>query len=47
MENKNQKRYIHPQKISSEKLNGWFALLGAIALVGVHISSGQIIPGIV
>ena len=47
MENKNQKRNIDPQKISTEKLNGRFALLGVIALDGAYISSGQIIPGIV
>ena len=35
------------QKISVEKLNGSFALLGVIALVGAYISSGQIIPEIV
>ena len=47
MENKNQKRNIDPQKISAEKLNGRFAFLGVIALVGAYISSGQIIPGLV
>ena len=47
MENQNQKRNINPQKISAEKLNGTFALLGVIALVGAYISTGQIIPGIV
>ena len=47
MRNKNQQRNIDPQKISVEKLNGRFALLGVIALVGAYISTGQIIPGIV
>ena len=47
MENKNQKRNIHPQIISEEKLNGRIALLGVIDLVGACMSSGQIIPGIV
>ena len=47
MENKNQKRNLGPQKIRAEKLNGRFALLGVIVLVGGYISSGQIIPGIV
>ncbi len=47
MENNNQQRHIDPQKISAEKLNGRFALLGIIALVGAYISTGQIIPGIV
>ena len=47
MENSNQKRNIDPQKVSAEKLNGRFALLGVIALLGAYISTGQIIPGFV
>ena len=47
MKNKNQQRNIDPQKISAERLNGRFALLGVIALVGAYISTGQIIPGMV
>ena len=47
MENSNQKRNIDPQKIVAEKLNGRFALLGVIALLGAYISTGQIIPGMV
>ena len=47
MENSNKKRNIDPQKISAEKLNGRFAFLGVIALVGAYISTGQIIPGMV
>jgi len=47
MENSNQKRNIDPQKVSAEKLNGRFALLGVIALLGAYISTGQIIPGMV
>ena len=46
MEN-NTKRNIDPQKIKAEKLNGRFALLGVIALVGAYVTTGQIIPGIV
>ena len=45
MKNKNKQRNIDPQKISAERLNGRFALLGVIALVGAYISTGQIIPG--
>ena len=47
MENKNQTRNIDPQKTSAEKLNGRFALVGVIALVGAYISTGQIVPGII
>ena len=43
----NSKRNIDPQKITAEKLNGRFALLGLIALVGAYITTGQIIPGMV
>ena len=44
---KNQvKRNIDPQKITAEKINGRFALLGVIALVGAYVTSGQVIPGI-
>ena len=41
MENKNQSRNIDPQKIRAENLNGKFALVGA------HITTGQIVPGII
>ena len=43
----NSNRNIDPQKVKAEKLNGRFALLGVIALVGAYITTGQIIPGIV
>ena len=38
MENKNQSRNIDPQKIRAENLNGRFALVGLIALVGAYIT---------
>ena len=41
------KRNIDPQKITAEKVNGRFALLGVIALVGSYITTGQIIPGMI
>ena len=47
MENKQIKRNIDPQKIIAEKLNGRFALLGVIALIGSYSTTGQIIPGMV
>ena len=46
MENKTS-RNIDPQKITAEKLNGRFALLGVIALIGAYVTTGQIIPGMV
>ena len=47
MEKTNQKRNIDPQKVSAEKLNGRFALIGLIALIGAYISTGQIVPGVI
>ena len=46
MENVVIKKSIDQQKIIAEKLNGRFALLGVIALIGAYSYSGQIIPGI-
>ena len=35
------------EKIVAEKLNGRFAMMGFIALVGAYLTTGQIIPGFV
>jgi len=43
----NNSRKIDPEKITAERLNGYAALLGCIALVGAYASTGQIIPGFV
>ena len=47
MEDKNQSINIDPQKIRAEDLNGRFALVGIIALVGAYITTGQIVPGVI
>ena len=47
MDNNQNKRNIDPQKVTAEKLNGRFALLGLIALIGAYSTTGQIIPGMV
>jgi len=47
MVNKNKSRNIDPQKIRAENLNGKFALVGLIALVGAYITTGQIVPGVI
>ncbi len=47
MESNQVNRNIDPQKVTAEKLNGRFALLGVIALVGAYVTTGQIIPGMV
>jgi len=46
MENTNVKT-IEKEKIVAEKLNGRFAMMGFIALVGACLTTGQIIPSFV
>ena len=40
-------RDIDPEKVTAERINGYSALLGCIALIGAYASTGQIIPGFV
>tara|TARA_Y100001968_G_scaffold17648_1_gene13966 strand:+ start:447 stop:593 length:147 start_codon:yes stop_codon:yes gene_type:complete len=40
-------KQIDPEKITAERLNGYAALVGCIALVGAYSTTGQIIPGFV
>ena len=35
------------EKLIAEKLNGRFAMVGFIALVGAYLTTGQIIPGFI
>ena len=44
---KNNLRKIDPEKVMAERLNGYAALFGCIALIGAYSTSGQIIPGFV
>jgi len=44
MEN-NEPKIIEKEKIVAEKLNGRFAMIGFVALVGAYLTTGQIIPG--
>jgi len=44
---KNTTRNIDPEKATAERLNGYAALLGCIALIGAYATTGQIIPGFV
>ena len=46
MKNTNTKA-IEKEKIVAEKLNGRFAMLGFIALIGAYLTTGQIIPGFI
>ena len=43
----NNTRTIDPEKATAERLNGYAAVLGCIALVGAYATTGQIIPGFV
>ena len=43
----NDKRKIDAEKAFAERLNGYAALFGCIALVGAYATTGQIIPGFV
>ena len=46
MKNTNPK-IVEKEKIVAEMLNGRFAMIGFIALVGAYLTTGQIIPGFV
>ena len=43
----NGQKIIEKEKIVAEKLNGRFAMLGFVALVGAYLTTGQIIPGFI
>jgi len=40
-------KIIEKEKIFAERLNGRFAMMGFIALVGAYLTTGQIIPGFI
>ena len=44
---KSNTRNIDPEKVTAERLNGYAAILGCVALVGAYATTGQIIPGFV
>tara|TARA_B100002051_G_C16636535_1_gene586250 strand:+ start:247 stop:381 length:135 start_codon:yes stop_codon:yes gene_type:complete len=43
----NETKTVEMEKIVAEQLNGRFAMIGFIALIGAYLTTGQIIPGIV
>ena len=47
MSTQNNSPKIDPEKATAERLNGYAALLGCIALIGAYSTTGQIIPGFV
>ena len=38
---------LEKEKVIAEKLNGRFAMVGFIALLGAYLTTGQIIPGFI
>ena len=40
-------KVVEKEKVIAEKLNGRFAMLGFVALVGAYLTTGQIIPGFI
>ena len=38
---------VEKEKILAEKLNGRFAMIGFIALIGAYLTTGQVLPGFV
>jgi hypothetical protein len=30
----------------SERINGWFAMIGIVAAMGSYLATGQLIPGV-
>ena len=38
---------VEKEKVVAENLNGRFAMMGFIAIVGAYLTTGQIIPGFV
>ena len=40
-------KIVEKEKIVAEKLNGRFAMLGFVALIGAYLTTGQIIPGFI
>ena len=43
----NESKILEKEKVIAEKLNGRFAMIGFIALVGAYLTTGQIIPGFI
>ena len=45
--NNTEPKIVEKDKIVAEMLNGRFAMLGFVALVGAYLTTGQIIPGFI
>ena len=47
MDKPDTKKIVEAEKIVAEKLNGRFAMMGFVALLGAYLTTGQIIPGFI
>ena len=47
MNNNEQKKIVEKEKVVAEKINGRFAMVGFVALLGAYLTTGQIIPGFI
>ena len=45
--NNTESKTVEKEKLIAEKLNGRFAMMGFVALVGAYLTTGQIIPGFI
>ena len=43
----NETKTVEQEKVLAEKLNGRFAMIGFVALIGAYLTTGEIIPGYV
>ena len=44
---KTESKTVEKEKVVAEQLNGRFAMLGFVALLGAYLTTGQIIPGFI
>tara|TARA_Y100001968_G_scaffold215818_1_gene198530 strand:- start:370 stop:516 length:147 start_codon:yes stop_codon:yes gene_type:complete len=42
-----EKARVEESKVMAERLNGYAAFFGCLALIGAYLTTGQIIPGFV
>ena len=47
MNNNEQEKIVEKEKVVAEKINGRFAMVGFVALLGAYLTTGQIIPGFI
>ena len=43
----NETKIVEKEKVVAEKLNGRFAMMGFVALIGAYLTTGQLIPGVI